>query len=583
MEEQAPTELRFWRDPGSLVRRIAAVVTLGAVVGFSSGAAANIFVGTFNWLNDLLLISPDSRAAEHNARLITWATLAVPTAGGLIGGILHWWISDRQAHSPADLIAAVQTRRGRLPLRDEILTGISSLASLSFGASVGQYGPLVHVGGTLGSALSRLFRASITRQNTAIACGVAAAISAAFHAPIAGILFAHEVILRHFALRAFAPIAIASVLGHVASVLVWPQPLLFTVAEVEVAHLWEFALFIALGVCSAFIAVAYMSAILGMGRIARRIKIPAVLRPALAGLGLGLAALWVPDILGLGLHTLRLALIEGGYHDWQLLLVLTLKLLATAWCLGMGFAGGIFSPALIIGSLFGGLFFSLIGALTGLDLSAQAVYAICGMVAVTAPVIGAPLAVIAIVFEMTVSYDVTIAALASVALANLVTSRRFGRSLFDQQLAERGKDLSGGRSRAILRMHSIGELVSDRPLMLDPDTRVAQARRAMADAGTSQACLVDSQAVYEGTVHLHDLLYAGDDEPARRWCDEKAMTMREDETVWDAMHALRRFVGEAVAVVNEDGRLVGVVYESDLIAAYLDLLEGMRREEHATG
>ncbi|HSH27475.1 MAG TPA: chloride channel protein, partial [Wenzhouxiangella sp.] len=156
MAERASTVAQFWRDPGNLWRRIAAVVTLGAVVGFASGALANVFVGTFHWLNDLLLISPDSRAAQQDTRLITWATLAVPTAGGLIGGLLHWWVSDRQPHSPADLIAAVQTRRERMPLRDEILTGISSLVSLSFGASVGQYGPLVHVGGTLGSAFSRL-------------------------------------------------------------------------------------------------------------------------------------------------------------------------------------------------------------------------------------------------------------------------------------------------------------------------------------------------------------------------------------------------------------------------------------------
>ncbi|HSH27188.1 MAG TPA: CBS domain-containing protein, partial [Wenzhouxiangella sp.] len=139
------------------------------------------------------------------------------------------------------------------------------------------------------------------------------------------------------------------------------------------------------------------------------------------------------------------------------------------------------------------------------------------------------------------------------------------------------------RSRAVLRMHSVGELISDRPLMLDPDTRVAQARRAMADANTSQACLVDSQGFYKGTLQLHQLIDAADGEPARRWRDKKAMIMRDDETVWDAMHALREFVGEAVAVVNEDGRLVGIVYESDLITAYLDLLEGMRREEHATG
>ncbi len=570
------------RDPGDLLRRVSLVVLLGAVAGMVSAILANGFVAAIGWLNDLLLISPRSRMMEERAWLVTAAIVAVPTAGGLVGGILHRFIPDRRPHSPADLIAAVQTREGRLPLRTGLLTGLSSLVSLGSGASVGQYGPLVHIGGTVGSGLARLFRAGITSDNIAIACGVAAAISTVFHAPIAGILFAHEVVLRHFALRAFAPVAFASVLGHVTAQLIWPQPPLFQVAEAEVAHLWEFGLFVILGLASAGVAVAYMSALLRMARLASRMKVPAVLRPAVAGLGLGLAALWVPDILGMGSETLRLAFIEDAFTHWELLLVMTLKLLATAWCLGMGFAGGVFSPALVIGSLFGALFGSLVGSLLGLDLSALVVYSVCGMVAVTAPVIGAPLTTVIIVFELTASYPLTIAALASVALANLVASRYFGRSLFDRQLTERGHDLSGGRSRAILRTHAISELLSDDYVTVGSDASVRVAREAIVDGGSSEAYLVDARGYYAGTVHLHELFAADETEPAQRWCDANALSMREDETVWEAMNAMRHFVGEGVAVVDADGRLVGTVYESDLINAYLELLEQMRKEEHAT-
>jgi len=569
-------------DSGEVLVRVSVVVLLGALAGMVSAVLANGFVAAIGWLNDLLLISPRSRMMEERAWLVTLAIIFVPTAGGLIGGILHRFIPDRRAHSPADLIAAVQTRKGRLPLRTGVLTGVSSLVSLGSGASVGQYGPLVHVGGSVGSGLARLFRADVSSDNIAIACGVAAAISTVFHAPIAGILFAHEVVLRHFALRAFAPVAVASVLGHVTAQLIWPQPPLFQVAEAQVAHLWEFGLFVVLGIASAGVAVAYMSALLRMARVAGRTKVPAVLRPALAGLGLGLTALWVPDILGMGSETLRLAFIEGAFTQWELLLVMTLKLLATAWCLGMGFAGGVFSPALVIGSLFGALFGSVVGSLLGLDLSSLVVYAVCGMVAVTAPVIGAPLTTVIIVFEMTASYPLTIAALASVALANLVASRYFGRSLFDRQLAERGHDLSGGRSRAILRTHTLAELVSDDYVTVRSDARAGDAREAIVDAGSAEAYLVDARGHYLGTIHLHELVAADNGEPAQRWSDSDALSMREDETVWDAMNALRHFVGEGVAVLDNDGRVVGTVFESDLINAYLELLERMRKEEHAT-
>lgn len=564
------------------MRAAAVIVVLGAVAGVVSAILANGFVAAIGWLNDLLLISPRSRMMEERAWLVTLAIVAVPAIGGLIGGILHRFIPERRPHAPADLIAAVQTREGSLPLRTGLLTGLSSLVSLGSGASVGQYGPLVHVGGTVGSGLARLFRADVTADNIAVACGVAAAISTVFHAPIAGILFAHEVVLRHFALRAFAPVAIASVLGHVAAQVIWPQPPLFQVATAEVAHLWEFSLFIVLGIASAGVAVAYMSAMLRMARLASRMKVPAMLRPALAGLGLGLTALWVPDILGMGSETLRLAFIEDAYTHWELLLVMALKLLATAWCLGMGFAGGVFSPALVIGSLFGALFGSVAGSLLGLDLSALVVYAVCGMVAVTAPVIGAPLTTIIIVFELTASYPLTIAALASVALANLVASRYFGRSLFDQQLTERGRDLSGGRSRAILRTHVIGKLLSDQYVSVPSDASAGEARKKIVEAGYAGAYLVDVRGHYAGTIHLHELLSADDSEPIQRWRDDNALRMHADETVWEAMNAMRHFVGEGVAVLDADGRLLGTVHESDLIDAYLELLEQMRKEEYAT-
>ena len=568
--------------PRDLLKRVSVVVLLGALAGTLSAMLANGFVAAIGWLNDLLLISPRSRMMEERAWLVTLAIVAVPTAGGLVGGALHRFIPDRRAHSPADLIAAVQTRKGRLPLRTGLLTGLSSLVSLGSGASVGQYGPLVHMGGSVGSGLARLFRADVTSDNIAIACGVAAAISTVFHAPIAGILFAHEIVLRHFALRAFAPVAVASVLGHVTAQLIWPQPPLFQIAETEVAHLWEFGLFVILGIASAGVAVAYMASLLRVARLAARTKVPAMLRPAVAGLGLGLTALWVPDILGMGSETLRLAFIEGAFTQWELLLVMTLKLLVTAWCLGMGFAGGVFSPALVIGSLFGALFGSVVGSLLGLELSALVVYAVCGMVAVTAPVIGAPLTTVIIVFEMTASYPLTIAALASVALANLVASRYFGRSLFDRQLSERGYDLSGGRSRAILRTHAVAGLLSDDYVTVRPEASAKQAREAIVAAGSAEAYLVDTRGLYAGTVHLHELVAAADTEPVQRWCDTEALSLREDETVWDAMHAMRHFVGEGVAVVDGDGRLVGTVFESELINAYLELLEQMRKEEHAT-
>lgn len=198
------------------------------------------------------------------------------------------------------MIAAVQTRRGRLPARAGGLSAVSAVVSLGAGASVGQYGPLVHLGATLGSQVAQLLRLGRSDDNVTIACGVAAAIATAFNAPLAGILFAHEVVLRHYALRAFAPVAAAALVGHVIATGVLERGALFHVADPTLPAPWEFAVFLAIGGVGAMLAGAYMTAILGVGRLARSLPLPPLLRPALAGALLGLVALSVPDILGMG-------------------------------------------------------------------------------------------------------------------------------------------------------------------------------------------------------------------------------------------------------------------------------------------
>lgn len=563
------------------ILQLGKVACLGLLVGVVGALLANLFVAGVNWLNDLLLISPRSRMMQTDARWIVVATLAVPTLGGLIVGMLHRGIAEGRAHGPAEIIAAVQTRRGRLPARPAALSALSSLVSLGSGASVGQYGPLVHLGGSVGSVGARLLRTDVTVDNIAIACGVAAAISTVFNAPIAGIIFAHELILRHFSLRAFAPIAVASIAGYVVANAVLPQPPLFQIDPTTVLHLWEYGLFLVLGVCSALVAVGYMHSIFTVARFAKWLPLPPLFKPAVAGAVLGLTALWVPEILGIGSETLRFAFIEGAFDRWELLLILVLKLLATAWCLGMGFSGGVFSPALVIGSLFGALFGTLVGHWFGAT-SELVVYAVCGMVAVTAPVIGAPLTAVIIIFELTGNYALTIAALASVALANLVASLLVGRSFFDRQLRQRGLDLSGGRSKALLVSRTIESLTSNRYIALDRGVSVGQACAAMSEAAVAEAYLRDDEGRYRGKVRLQALVDQPADQPARRFKAVNDFVMDAHTTLWEAMQMLRHFVGESVPVVGRDHKLAGVVFESDLIRAYLDLMSEMRREEYAS-
>ncbi|WP_462330756.1 chloride channel protein [Thiohalocapsa halophila] len=574
------------RHPRGPELNLSLVVTLGAGVGLVVGLLTASFVLAIFALNDWLLISPRARMMfEHRAWLAA-AAVAVPTLGGLVVGLLHRFIAEGRPHGPPDVIAAVQTRQGRLPLRPGLLSAVSSLVSLGAGASVGQYGPLVHMGGTLGSLGARLLRAGRSDDNIAIACGVAAAIATAFKAPLAGILFAHEVVLRHFALRAFAPVAAAAIAGYVIEDLVFERPPLFHVAAAEIVHRWEYLVFLAMGAAGALVAAAYMRAVLGAARLAPRSHIPRVLRPAAAGAVLGTAALWVPDILGIGAETLRFATIAGAIPPPELALILVAKLLATAMCLGFGFSGGVFSPALLIGALFGALCGNAVALVTGGVQATMVVYAVAGMVAVTAPVIGAPMATLLIIFELTGSYTLTTAALASVALANLTSARVFGRSLFDVQLRLRGLDLSAGRSRALLQGERIAPLVQPAPVTLAPDLPIAAAIDTLGRRGRAEGYLVDADGGYRGTVTLAALEARRGQgaAPVLDAAEAERPVVAADSSLWVAVDQARTLTGEALPVVERGGRrLVGVLPEVALSRAHVETLDAVRREEHGGG
>lgn len=438
--------------------RFMILTLMGCGLGTLVSLSALLFVECVRWMNTVLLISPRARVQVLDANLLTIATLLVPTLGGLLVGVLLYRFSaEKRVLGPPDVILSTQLRKPLPDAQSGVVSTVAAIASLGCGASVGQYGPLVYLGALLASILDRLKLNIPNARSVAVACGVAAAISTAFNAPIAGLVFAHEVILRHYSLQAFAPTTVASASGFVVANVLFDRPPLFLVAFDGVRHAYEFALFAVLGVACALLAVAFMKCVISSARLAGRSNIHQALRPAIAGLVVGLVALELPDVLGIGAELLRFATIEGAFSNQELALLVTAKLLLTALCLGFGFAGGIFSPSLLVGILFGALCWNLLGT-AGIATSGIAVYAISSMVALASAVIGAPLTAILIVFELTRNYELTIAAMVSVVFANLIVFRLAGRSLFDIQLAARGVDLSGGRDRAQMQHAQLASL-----------------------------------------------------------------------------------------------------------------------------
>ncbi len=448
---------------------------------------------------------------------------------------------------------------------------------------MGHYGPLANLGAVLGGQLGRWFRYDPV---LGIACGVAAVISTAFSAPIAAVLFVHEVILRHYSLRAFAPTTVASSMGYFIEHHVLGRPPLIVVQAERSLFVPEVLAFVVIGLVCAVVAVMFMRLVILAAELAVKSRLPNWLRPAVAGLGVGLLGQWAPEALGIS-NAVLASIIEGHpFSSWHLGLLLGAKILATALCVGFGFSGGAFSPSLLIGVLTGALLGQVAGVVLGDHASASAFYAVCGMAAMASAVIGGPLTAVLIVFELTRNYDLTIAAMISVVICQVITYRWFARSLYDHQLSLIGCDLSQGRVKLLLERVTVRSHMTPDAVTVRADQSLEKARDAMIIAGRPECHVLDEQLRYCGRLGLFHILQMEKekglvDQVAGSEVDVESLRLRPEQTLWEALDRMQEGVGESIAVVDPGGKFLGVVYEASLVTTYFGTISTIRTEEHA--
>jgi len=474
------------------------VVAAFAILGFRKA------IGYIQWL--WLGNSHENVVATVASFKAPWLVVAGPTIGGLLVGLIIWkLVKERRAHGIADVIEAGALFNSNISLRTGLVSALVSAVSIGSGASVGREGPAVHLGASVAAFLDRRFDLKPAARRVLLASGAAAAVSASFNAPISGVLFAHEVILGHFALSAFVP----TVLAAVAATLITRAWLgdfpAFILSEQHIASYWEFPAFALLGVVCGLVAVCFQLTVMSADWTARRFTMPLWLRPAVGGLAVGLMALAVPEVLGVGYEATSLALKESYGLKW-LLVLLVAKAVATAVCMASRFGGGVFSPSLYLGAMAGGAFGIIAASVVPHYASSSAVYALLGMGAVAGAVLGAPISTALIVFELTGGYELTIALLLSVSIASMITQGVLGKSYFLWLLAQRGVFLGEGSHLRIVRTWTVRDFMSkltpdemahpqellDRPRLIPTDT-LEKTLRTFDEGGYSRLAVFDKR------------------------------------------------------------------------------------------
>jgi chloride channel protein, CIC family len=445
--EKGPGQIQFW--------------FIALLIGIAAGFAALFFRLGISWLQTTLYGTDDVRRLHSFAETLEWYwILVIPICGGLVVGlILDRFTDDGRVRSVADVIEGAALREGRVEVKEGLASATASLITLSSGGSSGREGPVVHLAAVISTWVSNRINASGITSRDLLGCAVAAAVSASFNAPIAGALFALEVVLRHFAVHAFAPIAIASVAGTVINRIEFGGMTEYTLPEGTLLEFYvELPAFLLLGLVSGLVAVAMMKAIFwaeDMGSwVQARTGLPRYLRPAAAGALLGGLAIPFPHIIGVGYETTAAA-IEGTLLLREAIVFTVVKVAAVAITMGGRMGGGVFSPSLMVGALTG-LAFGLIATSILPDVSGSAaLYTLAGIGAVAAAVLGAPISTTLIVFELTGDWQTGLAVMVAVSMSTALASRLVDRSFFLTQLERRGVHLAAGPQAYLLAMFRV--------------------------------------------------------------------------------------------------------------------------------
>lgn len=548
---------------------ILAILAVG--VGVAVGWAAVGFRTAFDMIQSVFYGSGGEDLATIAAALPRWQVVVAPVVGGLLVGLFYRYLMPgRTPQGPAQVIEASALHGGRLPLWPGLAATIGSAASIGAGASVGKEGPVVLLGATLSSWFSQRIGFGRAATRILLGCGGAAAVAASFNAPIAGALFAHEVIVGHYALSAFAPVVMASIAATMVSRSVYGDYPAFNIPVLEAVDWIEFPAFALTGAACGLAAVIMMHGVGLVRRTANRYRLPEVLRPALAGLLIGLIALELPDILGVGYEQTDRAL-RNLYPIATVFALIAAKLVATAFCLGMGFGGGVFSPALAIGALVG-IAVGTAATMVGQELSSgPAAYALVGMGSMAAAVLGAPISTTLIIFELTGDYTLTIAAMAGVVIATLVSTQLFGfKSFFLAQLRESCIVLDGGQDVSGLKGTTVSDVLSPVAGTCRPQSTRAEARALLLQSNAEDIFVVDDDGIFVGVVSGTDLVGQDDDSDTveNLVYDAQSVVLARD-TIEHAVRAILAAKTNRLPVIDntEDGYLVGAVTAQDLLRA----------------
>jgi len=548
------------------------------LVGLGGGFGAILFRWLINQFKTLFFTG----GSEWLSFMGPYYVIIIPAIGGLIiGPLIHFLAREAKGHGVPEVISAMVLQGGKIRFRVGFVKAIASSICIGSGGSVGREGPIIQIGSSIGSFLGQLFKMTEEKTRTLVACGAAAGIAATFNAPLGGIFFALEVILRNYGLRNFSSVVLSSVTATVISRHFLGDHPAFQIPAFKLYSLWDMPYYFVFGIFAALFAWLFIKVLYGTEDLFNEIKIPEYFKPAIGGLMIGIVGFFFPQIFGVGYEAIE-STINGGMAVQIIVVLIFLKILATSITLGSGGSGGVFAPSLFIGALLGESFGYLVRLILPATIIPPGAFAIVGMAAVFAGTAQAPISAILLLFEMTGNYKILPPLMVTCVISVLLVRWMSKYSIYTLKLARKGIDIRKFREVDLMDAITVSEAMVSNITAVSASEMVRKVGLMIKSTGHRGFPVLDSNGNLAGIVTRKDinraLINGEGDSEIDRIMTRDLIVCYPDESLKTALNKMAaKNIGRLPVVErNNHGHLIGLITRKSLIKAYNRALEQMK-------
>ena len=559
------------------------LVVLAAVIGCVGGVCVVAINGVVDALHEALFhIDEGDRLSALDA-LPSATAFVVPVIGGFLVAAIAAAAARARFPRSIDPIEANALHGGRMSMRDSLLVAGQTIVSNGFGASVGLEAGYTQLVAGIGSRLGVAFRLRRADLRTLVGCGAAAAIAAAFGAPLTGAFYGFELIIGTYTVATLAPVLTAAIAGALVSRAFGITPYAVTAAKVSIFHNSDLPALLLLALICAGVGIAIMRGVTMTEAAFRRARVPGVVRPVLGGVVVGALGTIDPHALSSGHGALGLVLDSSVPLVGPLLLLILLKAAASAVSLGSGFRGGLFFASLYLGALTGKLFAAVIIAVMPAVAPDPLVATVVGMTSMAVAIVGGPLTMSFLALETTGDLPITLAVLAAAVVSSLTVRELFGYSFTTWRLHLRGETIRSAHDVGRIRALTVGSLMRRDVRTVLVDMRASAFRRDFPLGSTQRVVVVDGAGRYQGIALVGEVQAAapeGENDPRiiNEFLHHRKEFLTPEMNIKDAMKAFDEAEGEGLAVLDADSHVLGLLTESYALRRYSEELDRARRD-----